>query len=81
MNKYIYISAKFLPNALKTLPFFCTFFEKLHACPYFLQSVLYIYVCIYRIIEKSYNNLFATLSFMYFTIFRHMSDAITNIPT
>ena len=34
-----------------------------------------------RISEKSYNNFFATLSFIYFTIFKQMSDVITNIPT
>ena len=34
-----------------------------------------------RVSEKNYNNFFATLSFMYFTIFRQMSDVITNIPT
>ena len=36
---------------------------------------VYIYIYIYRIIEKNYN-FFATLSFMYFTIFRQMSDFI-----
>ena len=30
---------------------------------------------------KNYNNFFTTLNFMYFTIFRRMSDVITNIPT
>ena len=33
-----------------------------------------------RMSEKNYNNFFATLSVMYFTIFRQMSDVITNIP-
>ena len=42
-----------------------------------------VYICIYvyRISGKKYNNFFANLSFMYFIIFRQMSDAITNIPT
>ena len=42
---------------------------------------IYIYIYIYRTSEKNYNNLFATLSFIYFTIFRQMSDVVTNIPT
>ena len=34
-----------------------------------------------RIREKNYDYFFANLSFMYFTIFKQMSDVITNIPT
>ena len=36
------------------------------------------YIYIYL---KNYNNFFASLSFMYFTIFKQMRDVITNIPT
>ena len=46
-----------------------------------IGNIYHIYKYTYRISEKNYKNLFATLSFMYFTIFRQMSDVITNIPT
>ena len=46
-----------------------------------IGNIYHIYKYTYRISEKNYKNLFATLSFMYFTIFRQMSDVITNILT
>ena len=46
-----------------------------------IGNIYYIYKYTYRISEKNYNNLFATLSFMYFTFFRQMSDVITSILT
>ena len=37
---------------------------------------------LYRISEKNGNNLLATLSFLYFTIFRQINDVVINIiPT
>ena len=52
-----------------------------YICIICIGNIYYIYKYTYRISEKNYNNLFATLSFMYFTIFRQMSDVITNILT
>ena len=46
-----------------------------------IGNIYHIYKYTYRISKKNYNNLFATLSFMYFTFFRQMSDVITNILT
>ena len=51
-------------------------------CIYIINIYIYIInIYIYIINEKNYDNLFATLSFMYFTILRQMSDVVTNIPT
>ena len=39
----------FSPSFQIFCPCFCTFSEKSHACPYFVEQTLYIYVCIFYI--------------------------------
>ena len=51
-------------------------------CVYvYVHVYIYMYVCVCIYINKNnYNNFFGTLRFMYFAIFRQMSNVITNIP-
>ena len=44
----------------------------------YMYVCMYVRVCIY-INKNNYNNFFGTLRFMYFAIFRQMSNVITNI--
>ena len=51
----------------------------------YMSMCMYIFICMYVCVciyinKNNYNNFFGTLRFMYFTIFRQMSNVITNIP-